>query len=211
MKNPPIPQSLQGFQSFTSSYDFILCIDLEATCDEVMESEAPRALIVSPEEMETIEIGLAVVDLRNLEVVDVFQRYVRPGLHPTLTPFCTRLTSIQQADVSAANVFSQVAREVTIFLAKYPKALWGSWGRYDADQLRADAIRAHCAPMLQGIQHVDLEQLYREIFACPSMGLKPATEALGLSWTGKNHRGIDDAVNLASLVVLLLKKARSTV
>ncbi|MEA9979691.1 MULTISPECIES: 3'-5' exonuclease [unclassified Pseudomonas] len=208
MKTLPNTQQLHAFETFISAFDFMLCVDLEATCDELMESETPRALIVRPDEMETIEIGLAVVDLRTLETVEMFQRYVRPVLHPTLTAFCTSLTSIKQADVDAAQAFSEVAMEVTALLQKYPSALWGSWGHYDADQLAADVLRANCTPVLPGIEYLDLERRYCEIFACPSIGLRPAVEALGLAWSGRYHRGIDDARNLANMVTLLLEKAR---
>ncbi|RON55587.1 3'-5' exonuclease [Pseudomonas frederiksbergensis] len=208
MKNIPNIQLLQAFGTSIKSFDFMLCIDLEATCDELMEAENLRALIVIPDEMETIEIGLAVIDLRKMETVEVFQRYVRPVLHPTLTDFCTNLTSIKQADVDAAQSFPVVATEFTAFLQKYPNALWGSWGDYDADQLAADALRANCTPMLRGVQHLDIERSYREIFACPSIGLRAAVEALGLNWSGQYHRGIDDAKNLADMVVLLLARSR---
>ena len=52
--------------------------------------------------METLEIGLVVIDLESLEIVDEFQRFVRPQINPTLTDFCKKLTSIQQADVDGA-------------------------------------------------------------------------------------------------------------
>lgn len=46
--------------------------------------------------METIEIGLVVIDLESLEIVDEFQRFVRPQINPTLTAFCKKLTSIHK-------------------------------------------------------------------------------------------------------------------
>ena len=208
MKTQPNTKQLQAFETFISAFDFMLCVDLEATCDELMDSETSRTLIVSPLEMETIEIGLAVVDLQTLKTVEVFQRYVRPILHPTLTAFCTRLTSIKQTDVETAKTFSEVAMEVATFLKKYPNSLWASWGHYDADQLAADALRADCPPLMAGVEHLDLERSYCEIFSCASIGLNPAVEALGVDWSGQYHRGIDDAKNLANMVTLLLERAR---
>ncbi|VVP03924.1 3'-5' exonuclease [Pseudomonas fluorescens] len=208
MKSLPEIQELEAFETSIKSFDFMMCIDLEATCDELIESENPRALVVNPDEMETIEIGVAVIDLRRMETVEFFQRYVRPVLHPTLTAFCINLTSIKQAEVDAAQSFPEVATEFTEFLQKYPNAVWGSWGDYDADQLAADALRANCTPILRGVQHLDIERIYREIFACPSIGLRSAVEALGLNWSGQYHRGIDDAKNLADMVVLLLARSR---
>lgn len=41
--------------------------------------------------METIEIGLMVIDLETLEVVDEFQRFVRPRLNSIFIDFCKRL------------------------------------------------------------------------------------------------------------------------
>ncbi|MNT38572.1 hypothetical protein D3C72_1747740 [compost metagenome] len=61
-------------------YRYLYCVDLDATCDDVGES--PRPLAVVPNQMETIEIGLMVIDLETLEVVDEFQRFVRPLINP---------------------------------------------------------------------------------------------------------------------------------
>ena len=69
---------LQAIQNLLAPYRYLYCVDLEATCDEVGESESPRPLAVVPDQMETIEIGLVVIDLETLEVVDEFQRFVRP-------------------------------------------------------------------------------------------------------------------------------------
>ncbi|MNC04877.1 sporulation inhibitor KapD [compost metagenome] len=59
--------------------------------------------------METIKIGLVVIALETLEIVDEFQRFVRPQTHPTPTDFCKKLTSIQQADVDDAGTYVRLA------------------------------------------------------------------------------------------------------
>lgn len=200
--------TLQDLHARTASYSYLLCVDLEATCDEVLESEAPRKLVVKPEEMEIIEVGMVVLDLRSLTKIDSFQRYVRPTLHPQLTTFCRELTSIQQADVDGAETFARVAEEAASVLFRYPNAAWASWGQYDADQLEADAVRAGCKTAFSTLDHFDVEEIHRKVFARPSMGLKLAVETLGLNWSGCYHRGIDDAENLANVVVHLLADAR---
>ena len=40
--------------------------------------------------------------------IDEFRTFVRPVRHPTLSPFCTELTGITQADVDAAPAFPAV-------------------------------------------------------------------------------------------------------
>src|SRR5204863_480349 len=71
-----------------------LVVDLEATCDD--HHALPR------EDSEIIEIGAVLVDGATLEPQGEFQSFVRPVVHPRLTPFCTQLTTITQADVVRA-------------------------------------------------------------------------------------------------------------
>jgi inhibitor of KinA sporulation pathway (predicted exonuclease) len=155
--------------------------------------------------METIALGVLVVDLRALKVVDEFQRFVRPIIHPRLTAFCKTVTGIRQPEVDQAPAYGVVAAELSEFLERYPSALWSSWGSYEAKQLTMDAARIGCAPLLGGLGHQDIKKWHAKIFGCRAMGLQPAVEALGLSWQGTYHRGIDDAQNLANLVLRVLK------
>lgn len=103
--------------------------------------------------METIEIGLVVIDLESLEIVNEFQRFVRPLINPILTAFCKKLTSIQQADVDGARTYQEVGEELRTFAARYPHAAWVSWGDYDARQLERDAGFAACPSLLEGLPH----------------------------------------------------------
>ncbi|MNC14861.1 sporulation inhibitor KapD [compost metagenome] len=103
---------LQSIQNLLAPYRYLYCVDLEATCDEVEEWESQRPLAVVADQMETIEIGLVVIDLETLEIVDEFQRFVRPQINPTLTDFCTKLTSIQQADVDACVIAAQLTKRL---------------------------------------------------------------------------------------------------
>lgn len=80
---------LQAIQNLLAPYRYLYCVDLEATCDDVGLNESPRSLVVVPDQMETIEIGLVVIDLESLKIVDEFQRFARPQTNPTLTVFCT--------------------------------------------------------------------------------------------------------------------------
>ena len=65
---------LQAIKNLLAPYRYLYCVDLEATCDEVEGSEKLRPLAVPPDQMETIEIGLVVIDLESLEIVDEFDR-----------------------------------------------------------------------------------------------------------------------------------------
>lgn len=63
------PQHLQAFRELLGSTRYLLCVDLEATCDEYPEglTDEPKLdpkLLVQQDEMETIEVGAVVLDLR---------------------------------------------------------------------------------------------------------------------------------------------------
>lgn len=195
---------LQAIQNLLAPYRYLYCVDLEATCDGVGESESPRPLAVLPDQMETIEIGLVVIDLESLGIVDEFQRFVRPQINPTLTDFCKQLTSIQQADVDGAGTYVEVGEELGAFLAQYPNAAWASWGDYDARQLERDAGSAACHSLLADLQHFNVRKWHKGLYNDQPKSLKLTVESLGLVWQGTYHRGIDDARNVASIVKEML-------
>jgi len=196
---------LQAIQNLLAPYRYLYCVDLEATCDELDESESPRRLVVVPDQMETIEIGLVVIDLETLEIVDEFQRFVRPQINPILTDFCRKLTSIQQADVDVAGTYVEVGQELGAFIiARYPIAAWVSWGDYDARQLERDAGFAGCPSLLEGLRHFNARKWHAGLYDNRPKSLKQTVESLGLVWQGTYHRGIDDARNVASIVKEML-------
>ena len=195
---------LQSIQNLLAPYRYLYCVDLEATCDELEESESARKLVVVPDQMETIEIGLVVIDLESLEIVDEFQRFVRPQINPTLTDFCKKLTSIQQADVDGARTYQEVGEELRTFAGRYPNAAWVSWGDYDARQLERDAGFAGCRSMLAGLPHFNAKKWHAGLYDNRPKGLKQTVESLNLVWQGTYHRGIDDARNVASIIKEML-------
>ncbi|VVN21302.1 3'-5' exonuclease [Pseudomonas fluorescens] len=195
---------LQTIQNILAPYRYLYCVDLEATCEEVDESESPRPLVVIPDQMETIEIGLVVIDLESLGIVDEFQRFVRPQINPILTDFCKKLTSIQQSDVDSAGTYEEVGQELGAFIARYPNAAWASWGDYDARQLERDAGFAACPSLLEGLPHFNVRKWHAGLYDNRPKSLKQTVDSLGLVWLGTYHRGIDDAKNVASIIKEML-------
>lgn len=83
---------LQAIPNLLAPYRYLYCVDLDVTCYEVGESKSSRPLAVVSDQMETIEIGLFVIDLETLEIVDEFQRFFLPKINTPLTSFCKKLT-----------------------------------------------------------------------------------------------------------------------
>ncbi|WP_421556445.1 exonuclease domain-containing protein [Pseudomonas kitaguniensis] len=195
---------LQAIQNLLAPYRYLYCVDLEATCDDVGVNESSRSLLVASDQMETIEVGLVVIDLETFEIVDEFQRFVRPQINPILTVFCKKLTSIRQEDVDSARTYVEVGQELGAFLAQYPDAAWASWGDYDARQLKRDAGFAACPSLLEGLPHFNARKWHAGLYDDRPKSLKQTVESLGLAWQGTYHRGIDDARNVAAIVKEIL-------
>ncbi len=174
---------------------YYLVVDLEATCDD--GGAVPRA------ESEIIEIGAVLVEADTLRAVEEFQTFVRPILHPTLTAFCTELTTITQADVDSAPTFPDVAPELAAF---GQGAIFCSWGNYDRNQLEADARRHDIAMPLPG-PHMNLKDVFARAVGGRRRGNRNALARVGLEASGTHHRGIDDARNIARLLPFALGRA----
>ncbi len=166
-------------------------VDLEATCDEDRR--------IPPHEMETIEFGAVLVDASTLEVVEEFQTFIKPVRHPTLTPFCTRLTTITQGEVEGAPTFPSAIASVRRFLGERD-ALFCSWGDYDRKQLERDAARHGALLPFRG-RHWNLKKSFSErLGTAKRYGMAEALKLVGLELVGTHHRGIDDARNIARLL-----------
>jgi 3'-5' exoribonuclease 1 len=169
--------------------------DLEATC-----WEHPPPGYVS----EIIEIGAFRLNAYG-EVRGRFSRFVKPVLHPILSPFCKELTSIEQPDINRAKLFPEVIEE---FIE------WGrieeedytlcSWGNFDRKQLAADC-RLHRLESDWTEKHANLKEQYRIMKRMKvGPGLRRAVEGEDILFTGIHHRGISDAENLVKLFLKYL-------
>jgi len=173
---------------------YYLVIDLEATTSQG-GTAFPRT------EMETIEIGAVLVRASSLEPVDEFQSFVRPVRHPLLLPFCVELTGICQDMVERAPPFPEAFARMKkrMLSGRDGLVVWGSWGDFDAGQLRQDCV-------LHGLHydmppHRDMKVALSEVHGWRKRyGMKKALTRCGLSLQGTHHRGIDDARNIARML-----------
>ncbi|WP_415384955.1 exonuclease domain-containing protein [Pseudomonas aeruginosa] len=176
---------------------YLLCVDLEATCDSSPSFE---------QFMEAIEIGAVMLDLAKGEPVAEFSSFIRPTIKPLLTPFCMELTTITQRDVDSAPGYSDVLAAVNDFLQPFgDEWLWCSWGNYDRNQLIKDGQLHSLAPLLPPAKHINLKRCFAKEHKSKAVGLRQAVRQLQLEWVGTHHRGIDDARNLGRVAIRLLE------
>ncbi len=179
---------------------YFLVIDLEATCDE--ERRIPSR------HMEIIEIGSVLVDAATLALVAEHQTFVKPVRHPVLTEFCTKLTTITQADVENAPGFPEAVASLTRFIGGR-EVLFCSWGDYDRRQFEQDA-KFHKVALPFGENHLNVKkQFSTQLGEETRYGMAGALRRVGLPLQGTHHRGIDDARNIARLLPWVLGRERA--
>ena len=169
-----------------------IVFDIEATC---WEHTFPNR------QQEIIEIGALKVN-RYGEILDTFVKFIRPVVHPTLSPFCTQLTSITQIDVNRSPKFPIVVEDfqewINIWDEEYLLCSWGSFDKKillencDLHDLESDWAEPH---LNLKKQYHDIKRLHR------TRGLRYSVEKEGFEFTGNHHRGLDDAENLTKIFV----------
>jgi inhibitor of KinA sporulation pathway (predicted exonuclease) len=169
----------------------IALIDLECTCD--------NDKIFGPHEI--IEVG-AVIGMLSQELLNVIselQIYVKPTINPVLTIFCTELTGITQSTVNAAKLLEEELPTLSNWLQANDVAAWISWGKFDASQFARECDLKGLKNPMADIQHLNAKQLFARKFG-HRVGLQRALDLRGLTFAGRLHSGIDDALNVAKLV-----------
>ncbi|MBB4866796.1 inhibitor of KinA sporulation pathway (predicted exonuclease) [Pseudomonas nitritireducens] len=179
---------------------YYCCVDLEATCCDQNS--------ISRDESEIIEIGAVLIDPEG-KVVDQFQSYVKPVKHPTLTPFCTKLTSITQDKVENAPTYAEA---MVAFKAWFDAAeargqkpfAWGSWGAYDRKQFERHAeLLGLPTPFTSAMLHINYKDEFGYRAAYPNKrnpGLGRAIADEKMTFDGVKHTALADALNAAALV-----------
>ncbi len=177
----------------TRSNSPYLVIDLEATCDDHDWNI---------NDGEIIEIGAVLVHPETFLPMSEFQTFVRPVVKPTLRPFCTKLTTITQADVDTAPYFPEAITSLALWLDEtlgHREVLFASWGAYDRNQFSRDRKR-HKVKLPWPSDHLNIKTAFAKAVGQRSMGMARALKLTGLKLDGTHHRGIDDARNIAKLL-----------
>ncbi len=185
-------------------------IDLEATCD----NSEDKTSLFDRDQSEIIEIGACLIN-DDYAVVDQFQTFIKPVIQPTLTLFCTQLTSIVQSDVDKAPGFAQAQALLDEWFRSCesvhgPIEAWCSWGGYDYRQFLRSNKQMDCEPgYFLSKPHLNLKDIYIKLHKPVlkkkrSVGVGLALKQQKLVFEGTAHRALDDALNIARLAPIAL-------
>ncbi|CAL9283874.1 exonuclease domain-containing protein [Streptomyces rochei] len=175
-------------------------IDVEATC---WAGQPPPGAV-----SEVVEIGLAVVDLVARERVERHRVMVRPA-RSRVSAFCTELTGITQAEADAGMSFAD-ACDTLVRLHGAAVRPWASWGDYDRHQfVRQCAADGVPYPFGRPAEraHTNAKAVFAGAHGLRKRpGMAQALDLAGLPLEGRHHRGVDDAWNIAGLVLGLVER-----
>jgi len=178
----------------------VIIIDVESTCWEPPKSQPKNEI------SEIIEIGIALVDIDDLQIVKNESILIRPQ-RSKLSEFCTQLTTLTQSQVDKGITYQEAMAKL---FQEYEsdKRTFVSWGDYDRKMFERNC-RDYGAPYPFGPRHLNLRNTFTMLHGLESEpGLDIALEHLGMKLEGTHHRGIDDARNIAKIFIHTLKKFR---
>jgi inhibitor of KinA sporulation pathway (predicted exonuclease) len=178
----------------------VLIIDVEATCWEPPE-EQPKGSI-----SEIIEIGIAVVNIKELKIVQNDSIIIRPQ-RSKISQFCTKLTTLTQNYVDQGITFeAAVALLKKDYLSE--DRTFVSWGDYDRKMFERNS-RDYSVKYPFGPRHFNLKNGFTMLHGLDrEPGMDRALEHIGLPLDGTHHRGVDDARNIGNIFIHTLKKFR---
>ncbi|TPX51828.1 hypothetical protein SeMB42_g00501 [Synchytrium endobioticum] len=186
----------------TQPYDFYCVLDVEATCDEGSDKSYPH---------EIIELPVILIDGQRGVIVDEFHSYVRPVYTPKLSSFCTNLTGITQDKVDASSPFPIVVGMLDQWLAErcgrypFPRVLFITDGPWDLrDFVRKQCELSYIDRPPYWVRFLDLRRAFTDFYPHPRSSLSGMLNCLGMNFEGREHSGIDDARNIARIVLRMM-------
>jgi len=195
---PPSPNSV---------YDFLVVMDFEATCEQSNLPNYPH---------EIIEFPAVIIDINKWEIVDRWRKYVKPKLNPTLSPFCTKLTGITQDMVDSADDFLTVMNQFNEWMIS--KGLGSEHtfavatdGPFDIARFLLLSCQQNELTVPEWASRwINVKKVFLNFYKIDKRydkvrGLQDMLSRMNLEFEGNPHCGLDDASNIARVVIRLLK------
>ena len=176
---------------------FLLVLDFEATCE--------RNIQIQPQEI--IEFPCIAISTQDWQVKDIFHEYVRPRVHPNLSPFCTELTGILQEMVDDQSnfpdvlaTFSNWIKEGRYFEEKN-KSAFVTCGDWDLKVM----IPSQCVTEKINVpeyfrEWINLKRVFCDVMKVYPRGIVDMLIQLNLPKVGRLHSGIDDVKNMVNVI-----------
>jgi inhibitor of KinA sporulation pathway (predicted exonuclease) len=178
-------------------YDTMLIVDVESTC---WNGNPPPG-----EKSEIIEIGVSELDMKALKVIRSEGIIIKPA-QSKVSEFCTQLTTITQAQVDQGISFAEACKKLEqTYRSKHDK-VWGSYGDYDRKMFERNC-KDFGVQYPFGSTHFNIKSLLAMMSGLKKeLGMSQALDYLNIKLEGTHHRGVDDSINIAKILVNILSR-----
>lgn len=151
---------------------------------------------------EIIEIGAVLMD-NDLRIIDTFNQLVRPTHRKKLSPYCLRLTGIDRNKLFVSITLQQALDDLCDWADDYKdvKVIY-SWNESDYRQIVQECELKSINNKVVGVLHecyIDYQKVFSKEFDWPTCGLADALKLFGIRQSGRAHRALNDAMDLARL------------
>lgn len=208
LKNFYGKQKLSSANIFTIKklFPYYVIIDFEATCNEVNDPGYPH---------EIIEFPAVLVDTEKLIITDCFQSYVKPVVNPKLSTFCISLTGITQEQVDNAEEFPAVLEKFEAWLKKHKLGTKNKYavvtdGPWDMGCFLYGQCKLSSIPYpVFARKWVNIRKMFSNFYKCERMPLQLMLDRLHIQFEGRPHCGLDDARNIAEMLLRMINDGAS--
>ena len=158
----------------------LIIFDIEATCD----------INIPKQKRELIEIGA--VKIENGQIIDNFQKFIKPKKNPILSNYCKELTHISQENIDLAEEPNVVLQQ---FLEWSQNCVLGSWGDFDPEIIKRE-LHKNKILLPNDIVFANIKKLYLCVKHFPNTySLQESLRKEKIVFNGTQHRAYDDAYN----------------
>lgn len=175
----------------------LLVVDVESTCWKNNDLRPKNEI------SEIIEVGITSVNLDKLSVIKTESILIRPKFSK-VSDFCTELTTLTQDMLDRDGItYKQACDKLEREYKSYNKTMI-SWGDYDRNMFENNCKLHYCKYPF-GRHHLNLKMLFAILHKLPNeLGMDEALKYLNIPLEGTHHRGCDDSLNIAKILIKTL-------
>jgi inhibitor of KinA sporulation pathway (predicted exonuclease) len=154
---------------------------------------------------EIVEIGACKVDLKSKKITDELQIYITPR-RGYVAKSTRKFINMKKEDIKKAVSFHSGIQQFSKWLGE--NYFLCSWGKDDKLHFIDQCVRTNIN-LDWFMNYNDIQQQIGKIVTANNknqLGLKSALELAGITPVGKAHRGIDDAINTAELLIKFIDR-----
>ncbi|XP_063693890.1 uncharacterized protein LOC134825581 [Bolinopsis microptera] len=188
-------------------------IDFEATCDENL----PETDFMH----EIIEVPVVLVSAATAEIIDIFHEYVKPKMCPVLSPFCKKLTGINQTVINQSRSFVEVWKDLETWIEEkrnlsetginsenevIKSLCFVTDGPWDFKKFLAKESRYNNMDFpSMCVQFCNLRRRFCNFYGVKRVNIQGMLKNLGQEFDGTPHSGISDSRNIANIVCTMVR------